>query len=225
MKRIAVLASGRGSNFQALIDGIGKGDIPAVCTCLITDNPQAQAIDRATRAKIPCHILDYSTFPERTGYNRALNTVMKNCGADLFVLCGYMRLLDPHIVRTFHGRIINIHPALLPSFPGLHAQRQALEHGVQVSGCTVHFVDEGMDTGPIIIQQCVRVHQTDDEQTLATRILEQEHHILVEAVKLFCEDHLSIDGRKVVRVGIPDQGRSEGKDTRKEEVRSVPADD
>lgn len=202
MKRIAVLASGRGSNFQAIIDGIGKGDIPAICTCLITDNPAAVAIERAKRANIPCQILDFSTFLGRKSYDHALKTTMEECRADLFVLCGYMRLLDPSTVRAFHGKIINIHPALLPSFPGLHAQRQALEHGVQVSGCTVHFVDEGMDTGPIIIQRCVSVQQNDDEEALAARILEQEHRILVEAVKLFCEDRIRIEGRRVIKIGI-----------------------
>ncbi|MDD1671438.1 MAG: phosphoribosylglycinamide formyltransferase [Methanomicrobiales archaeon] len=202
MKRIAVLASGRGSNFQAIIDGIGKGDIPAICTCLITDNPTAVAIERARRANIPCQILDFSTFPGRKSYDHALKTMMEECRADLFVLCGYMRLLDPSTVRVFHGKIINIHPALLPSFPGLHAQRQALDHGVQMSGCTVHFVDEGMDTGPIIIQRCVAVQQNDDEEALASRILEKEHRILVEAVKLFCEDRLRIEGRRVIKTAI-----------------------
>lgn len=201
MKRIAVLASGRGSNFQAIIDGIRKGEIPAVCVCLITDNPRAFAIERARRANIPCQILDFSTFPDRKAYDHALSRAMEVCGAELFVLCGYMRLLDPMTVRAFHGKIINIHPALLPSFPGLHAQRQAFEHGVKVSGCTVHFVDEGMDTGPIIVQQCVQVEETDDEEALAARILKHEHRILVEAVTLFCEDRLRIDGRRVLRVG------------------------
>jgi phosphoribosylglycinamide formyltransferase-1 len=197
VKKIAVLASGRGSNFQAIIDAIEEGYIPAICVCLITDNRHAYAIDRAVLADIPTRILDFGSFPGRDEYNRALRIVMEECGADLFVLCGYMRLLDPATVRAFYHRIINIHPALLPSFPGLHAQRQALEYGVQVSGCTVHFVDEGMDSGPIILQQCVPVFPEDDEDSLSMRILNQEHEILVEATKLFCEERLRIEGRRV----------------------------
>jgi phosphoribosylglycinamide formyltransferase-1 len=199
MKRIVVLASGRGSNFQAIIDGIQRGRISAECVCLITDNPRAYAIERATQAGIPSKIIDYSAFSGREEYNRILQNTMSECSADLFLLCGYMRLLDPSIVFTFHGRIINIHPALLPSFPGLHAQRRALEYGVRVSGCTVHFVDEGTDTGPIILQRCVPVLPGDDEDSLSSRILKEEHQILVEAVKLFCEDRLCIVGRHVIQ--------------------------
>jgi phosphoribosylglycinamide formyltransferase-1 len=199
VKKLAVLASGRGSNFQVIIDGIEDGYIPAECVCLITDNRYAYAIERAAQAKIPVKILDYGTFPGRPEYDRALQKTMAECGADLFVLCGYMRLLDPATVHAFPGRIINIHPALLPSFPGLHAQRQALEYGVSVTGCTVHFVDDGMDSGPIILQRCVPVFPEDDEDSLSLRILAQEHEILVEAVKLYCEEHLRIEGRRVYR--------------------------
>ncbi len=198
MKKIAVLASGRGSNFQAIIDAIEEGYIPALCVCLITDNRHAYAVDRAAQADIPVRILDYGTFRDRKEYDQALRDTMEQCGADLFVLCGYMRLVDTVTVRRFHHRIINIHPALLPSFPGLHAQQQALEYGVHISGCTVHFVDEGMDSGPIIMQQCVPVFPEDDEEALSMRILNQEHEILVEATKLFCEDRLVIEGRKVI---------------------------
>lgn len=200
MKRIAVLASGRGSNFQAIIDALQGKVIPAVCDCLITDNPRAYAIERARRAGIPVHVLNFATFEDRAAYERALQETMRACNPDLFLLCGYMRLLSPVTVRTFHGQIINIHPALLPSFPGLHAQKQALEYGVQVSGCTVHFVDEGMDSGPIILQRCVPVLPKDDEESLSARILTEEHRILVEAVKLFCEERLRIEGRRVERL-------------------------
>jgi phosphoribosylglycinamide formyltransferase-1 len=200
VKKIVVLASGRGSNFQAIIDAIEEGYIPAVCVCLITDNRHAYAIDRATQGDIPVRILDYESFPGRAEYNRALRNQMEKCQADLYILCGYMRLLDFATVHAFPHRIINIHPALLPCFPGLHAQRQALEYGVQVSGCTVHFVDEGMDTGPIILQQCVPVFADDDEESLSMRILNQEHEILVEATKLFCEDRLCIEGRRVIHI-------------------------
>jgi phosphoribosylglycinamide formyltransferase-1 len=200
MKRIAVLASGRGSNFQALLDAIARGDVPAVCICLITDNPRAYAIERAVRAGIPFRVVDFSAFPDRKDFEEAIFRAMKECHADLYLLCGYMRLLDSRTVREFNGRIMNIHPALLPSFRGLHAQRQALEYGVKVSGCTVHFVDEDMDSGPIVLQACVPVLEGDDEETLAARILEQEHRILPEAVRLFCEDRLRIDGRRVMRL-------------------------
>lgn len=196
-KKIAVLASGRGSNFQAVIDAIRDGRVPASCVRLITDNPGAYAIERAKRANIPFTVVDYASFPSREAYERALLHTMQDCNAHLFVLAGYMRIVGKEIVRAFAGRMINIHPALLPSFPGLHGQRQAILHGVKVSGCTVHFVDESLDGGPIIIQQCVPVLEEDDEDTLAARILEYEHRCLPEALRLFCEDGLVIDGRRV----------------------------
>jgi len=198
MKRIAVLASGRGSNFQALIDAIRDGQIPAVCVGLVTDNPAAYAVTRAREAGIPVRVVDYTRFPEKGAFESALLAAMKSLDADLFVLAGYMRILGPGIVREFSGRMINIHPALLPSFAGLHAQRQALEYGVKVSGCTVHFVDEGMDTGPIIVQACVPVLDSDDEERLADRILAEEHRCLPLAVRLYCEGRLALIGRRVV---------------------------
>ena len=197
MKRIAVVASGRGSNFQAIIDAITSGTIPAECVALITDNPKAYAIERAQKAGIPCRVIDYRTFPSREVYERALLSTMQDVNADLFVLAGYMRILGSSIVRAFPGKMVNIHPALLPCFTGLHAQRQAVQHGVKVAGCTVHFVDESLDGGPIILQRCVPVLEADDEDALAERILEQEHIAFPEAIRLFCEDRLVIDGRKV----------------------------
>jgi phosphoribosylglycinamide formyltransferase-1 len=197
MKRIAVLASGRGSNFQAVVDAIGAGTIPARCVALITDNPKAYAIERAQKAKIPVVVVDYASFPSREVYERALISAMQQQDADLFVLAGYMRILGKGIVHAFSGKMVNIHPALLPSFTGLHGQRQAFEYGVKVAGCTVHFVDEHLDCGPIILQKCVPVLETDDEDSLAERILDQEHIAFPEAIRLFCEDRLVIDGRKV----------------------------
>jgi len=196
-KRIAVLASGRGSNFQAVIDAIRGGRVPAACVRLFTDNPQAYAIERARAAGIPVTVMDYAAFPSREAYERELLAAMQDCNADLFVLAGYMRIVGTDIVQAFSGRIINIHPALLPSFPGLHGQRQAFLHGVKVSGCTVHFVDDSLDGGPVIVQQCVPVLESDDEETLAARILEHEHRCLPEAIRLFCEGRLVIDGRRV----------------------------
>jgi len=196
-KRITVLASGRGSNFQAVIDAIAAGKIPARCVALITDNPLAYAIQRAGKAGIPVTVLDFATFPTREAYERALLDAMQEANADLYVLAGYMRILAPEVVRAFPGKMVNIHPALLPSFAGLHGQRQALLHGAKVSGCTVHFVDESLDGGPIILQTCVPVLDDDDEDTLADRILEREHECFPEAIRLFCEDRLEIVGRKV----------------------------
>ncbi|OPX64473.1 MULTISPECIES: phosphoribosylglycinamide formyltransferase [unclassified Methanoregula] len=196
-KRIAVLASGRGSNFQAVIEAIAAGRIPATCVALITDNPKAFAIERAGKAGVPVTVLDYTTFASRAEYETALLAAMKKTRADLYVLAGYMRILGPGIVRSFPQKIINIHPALLPSFTGLHGQRQAVEYGVKVSGCTVHFVDENLDCGPIILQKCVPVLQDDDEDALADRILVEEHRCYPEAIRLFCEGRLEITGRTV----------------------------
>lgn len=197
MKRIVVLASGRGSNFQAVIDALGRGDIPAECAGLVTDNPSAYAITRAERAGIPIFIVDFNSFPTKEDYERELEAVLSGISADLYILAGYMRIVGSGIVRVFPGKMINIHPALLPSFPGLHAQRQALSYGVKVAGCTVHFVDEGVDSGPVILQCCVPVLEEDDEETLAERILATEHRCLPEAIRLFCEERLIIDGRRV----------------------------
>ena len=196
-KRIAFLASGRGSNFQAVIDAIAAGEIPAVCVGLVTDNPRAYAIERAEGAGIPVTVVDYARFPSKVAYEEALLAAMQGCRADLFVLAGYMRILGAGIVHEFSGRMMNIHPALLPAFTGLHAQRQAVECGVKVAGCTVHLVDEGMDTGPIVVQRCVPVLPDDDESTLADRILVEEHKALPLAVKFFCEDRLEVTGRRV----------------------------
>jgi phosphoribosylglycinamide formyltransferase-1 len=196
-KRIAVLASGRGSNFQAVVDAIAAGEIPAVCVGLITDNPRAYAVKRAEDAGIPAVVVEYARFPSKAAYEAALLAAMRSCRADLFVLAGYMRILGAEIVHEFSGRMVNIHPALLPAFTGLHAQRQAVECGVKVSGCTVHLVDEGMDTGPIVVQRCVPVLPDDDESALTDRILVEEHKALPLAVKLFCEDRLEVDGRRV----------------------------
>ena len=196
-KRIAVLASGRGSNFQAVIDAIQDGKIPATCAALITDNPKAYAIERAKKAKIPVTIIDFASFPSREMYEHALLSAMQQVNADLFILAGYMRIVGADIVRSFPTKIMNIHPALLPAFPGLHAQRQAVHHGVKVSGCTVHFVDESLDGGPIILQRCVNVLENDNEDSLADRILHHEYECYPEAITLFCEERLEIVGRNV----------------------------
>jgi phosphoribosylglycinamide formyltransferase 1 len=206
-RRIAVLASGRGSNFQAVIEAIAEGRIPAACIALITDNPEAYALERARKAQVPVVVLDYTSFASKPEYEKALLAAMRQQEADLFVLAGYMRILGTAIVQAFPGKIVNIHPALLPSFTGLHAQRQAVAYGVKVAGCTVHFVDENLDCGPIILQKCVPVFEDDDEDSLAERILVEEHRCYPEAIRLFCEDRLEITGRMVrIRAG-PDQRR------------------
>jgi len=201
MTRIIVLASGRGSNFQALVDASARGEIPGKLVALVTDNPDAYAIGRADSAGIPHAVVDFRSFPSREVYERALLSVMDGYSPDLVVLAGYMRILGDGIVQKYLGRMINIHPALLPSFTGLHAQRQALAHGVKVAGCTVHFVDGTLDCGPIIVQRCVPVLEDDDEDTLAERILAEEHKALPEAVRLFCDGRLTISGRRVIIAG------------------------
>jgi len=196
-KRIVVLASGRGSNFQAVVNALKSGKISGICVSLITDNPNAYAIERAREAKIPVIVIDYTSFSTREDYEQALLSAMHRVNADLFILAGYMRILGNSVVSAFPGRIVNIHPALLPSFTGLHAQRQAVQNGVKISGCTVHFVDDSLDGGPIILQHCVVVKENDDEDSLAERILKYEHKCLPEAIRLFCEDRLEIIGKRV----------------------------
>jgi phosphoribosylglycinamide formyltransferase 1 len=197
MMRCAVLASGRGSDFQAVCDAVAAGTCPVELVRLITDNPSAPVIERAARAGVPVTVIDWSSYPDRAAYEVALRDAMEASGAELFVLAGYMRLLSPATVRAFPDRMINIHPALLPAFPGLRAPAQAVEHGVRFSGCTVHLVTEEMDAGPIILQACVPVHEDDDADTLAARILAEEHRILPEAIRLFAEGRLERAGRRV----------------------------
>lgn len=195
--KIGVLASGRGSNFQAILDAIGRGQLHAEIAVLITDNPSAFAIERAKKQKIECLVMQPGKYPSRDEYFLAVAQELRTRNAGLIVLAGFMRIVGKALIDAFPNRIMNIHPALLPSFPGLHGQRQALEYGVRISGCTVHFVDEGMDTGPIIIQAAVPVVQGDTEDTLSARILELEHAIYPEAVRLFAEGRIIVQGRKV----------------------------
>lgn len=197
MMRCAVLASGRGSDFQAICDAVAAGTCPVELVRLITDNPSAPAIARAEGAGVPVAVVDRAAYSDREDYDAALREAMASSGAELFVLAGYMRLLSPETVRAFPNRMINIHPALLPAFPGLRAPAQAVEHGVRFSGCTVHLVTEEMDAGPIILQACVPVHEDDDADSLAARILVEEHRILPEAIRLYAEGRLARDGRRV----------------------------
>jgi len=197
MKRIVVLASGRGSNFLAVASAIAEGKIAGRCVGLVVDRNGTLAAVRAERQKIPAIIIDYQGFRSKDEYETALGAALRSIHPDLIVLAGYMRILGPAIIREYAGRIINIHPSLLPAFTGLNAHRQAIEYGVRLSGCTVHFVDEGTDTGPIILQRCCEVTEDDDEESLSDRILTLEHEALPEAVRLFCEGRLKIVGRRV----------------------------
>jgi len=193
-----VLASGRGSNLQAIIDAIEAGRLDALLAVVISDRPEAQALERARKHGAEALFLDPKLHQGREAFDRAVLAVLQEHRVELVCLAGFMRILTPIFVQTFKGRIMNIHPALLPAFPGLHAQRQALERGVKVAGATVHFVDEGVDTGPIILQAAVPVLEDDTEETLSARILAEEHRIYTRAIQLFAEGRLSIIGRRVV---------------------------
>lgn len=195
---IGVLASGRGSNFQSIIDSVETGYLNAKLAVLITDNPKAFAIERAKKHGIEHLVLQPKQFASSEDYFGRVAHALNEREVGLVVLAGFMRIVGRPLIDAFPSRIMNIHPALLPSFPGLHGQRQALDYGVKISGCTVHFVDEGMDTGPIIIQAAVPVLDNDGEDTLSARILTLEHKIYPEAIRLFSEGRLKVAGRKVL---------------------------
>ena len=196
-EKIGVLCSGRGSNLASIIEAIERGEIRAEIAVVIADKADAYALERAREKGIPAVAVVYRDYAERADFERALLTELHAHGVTLVVLAGFMRILSPVFVHAYTGRILNIHPALLPSFPGAHAHRDVLAYGVKVSGCTVHFVDEGMDSGPIILQASVPVQEGDTEETLAARVLAQEHRIFPEAIKLYVEGRLRTDGRKV----------------------------
>lgn len=206
MLKIGVLASGRGSNFQALIDAIESGKIIAEIKLLIVDNPDAYAIERAKKHSIEYLYIDPSKYSTKTAYYSEIANQLKTREVELVVLAGFMRVVQKPLLDVYPNRIMNIHPALLPSFPGLHGQRDAVDYSVRISGCTVHFVDEGVDTGPVIIQAVVAVSPDDNEDILSKRILALEHKIYPEAVRLYAEGRLKIDGRKVKISGynLPD---------------------
>jgi phosphoribosylglycinamide formyltransferase-1 len=198
-KRIGVLLSGRGSNFEALAESIASGRIPNAEVAIVLSNRDgAPGTDRAKARGIATLVIP-SKGLERETYDREVVAVLNEHKVDLVCLAGYMRLLSPYFVAAFPNRILNIHPSLLPSFPGLESQRQALEYGVQFAGCTVHFVDENLDAGPIVLQAVLPVNDNDTEDTLSARILEQEHRIYSEAVRIVLEDRYKIQGRRVIR--------------------------
>lgn len=198
MGRLAVLVSGRGSNLQALIDAIEGGDLNARIVKVISDQANALGLARARKAGIPTEVFPWRGDTYREDYFEDISETVCEAQADLIILAGFMRVLSPNIVQRFPHKIINIHPSLLPAFPGLRAQRQALEYGVKFAGCTVHFVDEGVDSGPILVQKVVPVYPDDTEETLGERILTQEHIALPEAIRLVLEGKWEIRGRRVI---------------------------
>ena len=203
-KRITVLLSGRGTNLAALLAAMQEGTLGGTITHVISNRPEAQGIDLARAAGVPTTVIDHREFATRDVFDLALGVAIDAERPDLVVLAGFMRVLGEAFVRRYAGRLINVHPSLLPLYPGLHTHRRALEEGARVHGCTVHFVTPEVDVGPIIAQAAIPVHEADDENTLAARVLVQEHLLLPAAVRWFCEDRLVIAGRRVRVKGVPD---------------------
>jgi phosphoribosylglycinamide formyltransferase 1 len=199
---IGVLVSGSGTNLQAIIDAIEANRLDAAIQLVFSNRADAYGLVRARRHGIPTAVLDHKQFASREAFDAAVVELLRSRGVELVILAGFMRLLSPVFVKAFSNRMMNIHPALLPAFPGLHAQKKAVEHGVRFSGCTVHFVNEQCDEGPIIIQAAVPVFPDDTEETLSRRILEQEHRIYPRAIQLYSEGRLRIEGRRVFVDGL-----------------------
>ena len=195
--KLAVLVSGRGSNLQAIIDSIDQEELNAHLSIVISNTKDAVALKRAEKHGIKTIFIDPSTYLNSKEYDKALVLKLKEFSVDLICLAGYMRILGKEVIQTFEKKIINIHPSLLPAFPGLNAQKQAINHGVKFSGCTVHFVDSGVDSGPIILQTVVPVYDNDDEKSLSKRILEQEHYLYPKAIKMIQEKKIRLNGRTV----------------------------
>lgn len=195
--RIGVLASGGGTNLQAIIDRCQEGSLAAEIAVVITNNPGAGALDRASKAGVETLCINHREFSQREDFDNAVVNALQDAEVDLVVLAGFMRIITQTFIDAFPERIINIHPALLPAFPGLHVQQQAIDYGARFSGCTVHFVDGGVDTGPIIMQAVVPILADDDADTLAARILEQEHRIYPRAIQLISENRVHVNGRQV----------------------------
>ncbi len=200
---VAVLASGTGSNFQAIVEACRRDDYPARVVCLVTDNPDAGALDIARRFEVASHVVEPAPKKARLleSAETRIVSVCEDHGVDLVALAGFMRILSGPLLSRFEGRIMNIHPSLLPSFKGLHAAKQALDYGAKVTGCTVHFVDRTVDGGAIILQACVEVADGDDEESLLQKIHEQEYRTYVRAIELYALDRLRIQGRRVMIAG------------------------
>lgn len=202
MMRVGVLASGSGSNFQALVDSLHVEGSPARVCCLLCNVPGAKVIDRAAKAGVESVVIDHKTFASREAYDTRVAEELSSRGVELVCLAGYMRLVTPALLSKFAARVINVHPALLPSFPGLHAPKQAMEHGAVIAGCTVHFVDEGTDTGPIIAQAAVPILPTDDEAALTARIQREEHRLFPAVVRAIATKAVTLEGRRVKRAQV-----------------------
>jgi phosphoribosylglycinamide formyltransferase 1 len=198
---VAVLVSGSGTNLQSLLDAAADPGYPARIAVVVSNVPGVKALERATLAGVPTRVVPHQGYADRTAYDRALVEAIAPFGCAIACLAGFMRLLGPTFLRAFPGGVLNVHPALLPSFPGLHSHRQALEHGVKVTGCTVHLVDEGTDTGPIVAQAALPVLEDDTEESLQTRIQEQEHRLFPLALGLLASGRLKVEGRRVRVVG------------------------
>ena len=197
MKRIVILISGRGSNMEALIAARDSGTLPVEIVAVISNRPDASGLETAERSGITAHYIDHRAFSERDAFDAALAECIDGFAPDLVVLAGFMRILGDPFVRHYAGRMMNIHPSLLPSFPGLHTHRRALDEGVRVHGCTVHFVTPALDHGPVIIQAAVPVLDSDDEATLAARVLGHEHRVYPQAVRWFAEGRLRVENGRV----------------------------
>lgn len=195
--RFAVLVSGSGSNLQALLDAAAAKDYPAEISVVVSNVHTAFALERARKAGVATEVIEHKAFASREAFDTALVEKLKAHGVELVCLAGFMRIITPVLLRAFPSRVLNIHPALLPAFPGMHGPRQALAYGVKVAGCTVHIVDEGTDTGPIIAQAAVPVLDADTEESLAARILEQEHALYPKVVRRIAEGAIRIEGRRV----------------------------
>ena len=200
--KLAVLVSGRGSNLQAIIDSIEREELNAHISIVISSTRDAMALKRAKKHGIKTIFIDPTAYLNSKEYDKVLIEKLKEFSIDLICLAGYMRILGEEVIQTFKEKIINIHPSLLPAFPGLNAQKQAIVHGVKFSGCTVHFVDSGVDSGPIILQTAVPVYDNDDEKSLSKRILEQEHYLYPKAINMIKENQIKINSKTVTRKTI-----------------------
>lgn len=198
MSQVGILISGRGSNMVALLDAMDRGEIPARCSLVISNKADAPGLALAAARGVPTLVIDHKASATREEHDAKVVTALREAGVEIVCLAGYMRLLSPVFVRAFKDRILNIHPALLPAFPGLHVQRKALDAGARFSGCTVHLVDEEVDHGPILLQAVVPIFPDDDEESLSRRILGLEHHLYAAALRLMCEGRVTVDGSRAV---------------------------
>jgi phosphoribosylglycinamide formyltransferase-1 len=205
MKRLAIIISGRGSNMAAILQAVEAGSIQGSVACVISNRPEAAGLELAKKRGVPTSVVDHRRYPDRNAFEKALMAVIDPLSPDLVVLAGFMRILSASFVTRYIGRLMNIHPSLLPAYPGLDTHKRALADGVKIHGCTVHFVTAAVDHGPIIVQGAVPVLQGDNEESLAARVLEVEHRILVAAVRWFCEGRLVSAGNCVSVKGVKEQ--------------------